>query len=217
MSVIRRLGLASALCIGILQAPLASAQTMPSKGYLCCNLWAASRWADDGNKHDPSKQPLAVGTPVIPLTFADNQLKFEANGMQYTLANYYSTGLSPEQFVKRWIVTSNPRQRIASMPAVVQKEIKAGRIMRGMTRVQVAMALGYPTVNNTPQLEVGQWKYVPYSGYEFLVLFDEHGRVRGVQSEDPNTRAAMYSPTPVPVAPRTQANVPAAAQAASTR
>lgn len=214
MSVVRRLSLTSALCIGILHASGAAAQAMPNKGYLCCNLWAASHWADDGNKQDPSKQPIAVGTPVIPLTFANNQLKFEANGQQYTLANYYSTQLSPEQFIQRWVVTNNPRARIASMPAVVQKEIKAGRVMRGMTRAQVAMAIGYPTATNTPQLEVSQWKYVPYSGYEFLVLFDEGGRVRGVQSDDPNTRAAMYSPTPVPVAPRAPAAAPAGAAVA---
>ena len=181
-----------------LATSMAWAQAIPSKGYLCCNLWTASAWADDGNKHDPSKQPLAVGTPVIPLTFASNQLKFEAHGQQYTLANYYSTGLAPDQFVGRWIVSWDPRKRLAGMPAVVQKEIRAGRVMRGMTRTQVAMALGFPTVSNTPRLDVGEWKYLPYSGYEFLVLFDEKGSVRGVQSDDANTRAAMYSPTPVP-------------------
>ncbi len=214
MSVMRQLSLTSILCIGILQASAVTAQTVPNRGYLCCNLWVASHWADDGNKHDPSKQPIPAGTPVIPLTFADNQLKFEANGQQYTLANYYSTGLTADQFVRRWVVSSNPRSRINSMPAVVQKEIRAGRVMRGMTRAQVAMALGYPTATNTPQLEVGQWKYVPYSGYDFLVLFDEGGRVRGVQSDDPGTRAAMYSPTPVPVAPRAPAKPAAPAAAA---
>lgn len=222
MNVVRRLSLTSVLCIGIFQASTAVAQALPNRGYLCCNLWVASQWADDGNKHDPSRQPMAAGTPVIPLTFANNQLKFEANGQQYTLANYYSTGMTADQFVRRWITSSSPRARLASMPPVVQKEIRAGRVMRGMTRAQVAMALGYPTATNTPQLEVGQWKYQPYSGYDFLVLFDERGRVRGVQSDDPATRAAMYSPTPVPATPRPPAPAaeggsPAAVQVAPTR
>ena len=115
----------------------------------------------------------------------------------------------------RW----DPRRRLAGMPAVVQKEIKAGRVMRGMSRSQVAMALGFPTATNTPRLDVGEWKYVPYSGYEFLVLFDDKGVVRGVQSDDPNTRAAMYSPTPVPVVrPAAKANpgeAPASSAASS--
>lgn len=199
MPTVRQLCLITTIAAAsVVAAPIASAQSMPTKGYLCCNLWTASAWADDGNKHDPSKQPLAVGTPVIPLTFAGNQLKFEAHGQQYTLANQYSTGLAPDQFVGRWVVSWDPRRRLAGMPAVVQKEIRAGRVMRGMTRTQVAMALGFPTATNTPRLDVGEWKYLPYSGYEFLVLFDDRGNVRGVQSDDANTRAAMYSPTPVP-------------------
>ena len=219
MSVARLLGLVAIAAAGLSHGTGAQAQTMPSKGYLCCNLWSASAFADDGNKHDPSKRPLSVGTPVIPLTFNGNQLKFEANGQQYTLANYYSTNLSADQFIERWIVRWDPRRRLAGMPAVVQKEIKAGRVMRGMSRSQVAMALGFPTATNTPRLDVGEWKYVPYSGYEFLVLFDDKGVVRGVQSDDPNTRAAMYSPTPVPVVrPAAKANpgeAPASSAASS--
>lgn len=207
MPVGRQLSLVAIVAAGLLHGGAALAQSMPNKGFLCCNLWTASAFADDGNKHDPSKQPLAVGTPVIPLTFASNQLKFEANGQQYTLANYYSTNLSPDQFIERWVVTWDPRRRLAGMPAVVQKEIKAGRVMRGMSRTQVAMALGFPTATNSPRLDVAEWKYLPYSGYEFLVLFDDRGFVRGVQSDDANTRAAMYSPTPVPVVrPAAKAN-----------
>ncbi len=174
----------------------ATAQSIPDKGYLCCNLRIDSGLASDGNQHDPSRQMLPAGTPVIPLVFADERLKFEAKGKEYTLGNDYSRELSPEQFVERWIVKRDPQRNLAKLPPQARQEIQRARVMRGMTREQVAMALGYPTSVNTPDLEAGEWKYQPYSGYDFLVLFDDRGRVRGVQCDDPKTRSAMYSADP---------------------
>ena len=90
-------------------------------------------------------------------------------------------------FAARYVVTQDPKQKLAGYSAAHREAITSGRIMRGMTREQVIMAVGYPVSSENPMLESNIWRLWRDSFNEFQVHFDDQGRVKEI-STDPMTR-----------------------------
>ncbi|MCY1559258.1 hypothetical protein D9M68_962780 [compost metagenome] len=78
------------------------------------------------------------------------------------------------------MVTEDPKRKIASFPPAVGAAILAGKVMPGMTREQVLMALGYPVASENPSLDAPVWRYWRDSWSEFQVNFDAQGLVKDV-------------------------------------
>ena len=101
-------------------------------------------------------------------------------GRKYSIGNDYSRDLAPEAFARRIVVVDDPLAKIASWPAKVQEAVRQSRVTAGMTREQVAVALGYPVSSENPDLDAPLWRYWLDSFTEFQVEFDGGGRVTGV-------------------------------------
>jgi hypothetical protein len=149
----------------------------PYDGFLCCNMLNDRGWINDINYRDDRKQLLPAGTPVKVTGTGRYRLKITVDGKKLELGNDYSRAVGMEDFARRYILAEDPSRLVAGYPAKVREAIAASRVMRGMTREQVLMALGYPPAHYTPDLEAPLWKYWADSGSEFQVFWGNDGRV----------------------------------------
>ena len=62
------------------------------------------------------------------------------------------------EWVDKLVVLQDPSERLAKYPANVRTAIEAGRLLTGMTREQVLMAVGYPSTYDTSKLDATPWK-----------------------------------------------------------
>ena len=181
--------LAATALLGVL-ACTAHAQA-PYDGYLCCNLRSDGSWMSDSNYAENGKRVVPVGTPVKVMGYGRSRVNVLINGAKQDIGNDYSRDLDLGAFARRWVVTEDPTAKIAKYPPKVREAIKTARITKGMTREQVAMAVGYPISSENPTLDAPVWRMWLGSFSEFQVLFDGAGRVRDVTT-DPQTRNLVF-------------------------
>ena len=123
-------------------------------GYTCCNIRheAGSDWINELNY---------VGWPMIPLGTQASITSYGRQRAAVTIGgkpmrigqDYTREQLSLEQYMARWIVPRDPNIKLATFPANIQASIKAGKVMKGMTREQVIMSVGYPLTQENPVLD----------------------------------------------------------------
>jgi hypothetical protein len=99
---------------------------------------------------------------------------------------------SLQQFVNKIVVTEDPKARLATFPAATQDAIRDGKVMVGMTKEQVIMALGYPMASETPSLDADLWRYWVSSFGEYQVLWDGRGRVQEIAGDPLVTNLVTY-------------------------
>jgi len=178
--------LAAATCLAAVGA---QAQPKP-EGFLCCNLRSDGRWISDSNYQESGKSVIPLGTPAKVLDYGRYRVSIKlsdpVNATQ-TLGNDYSRELALPDFARRYVVPEDPRLLLRSLPKKVQDAITSMRVMRGMNREQVLMALGYPIASETPHLDSKVWKYWLWTFSPYEVYFDERGIVTDIQT-DPDTR-----------------------------
>lgn len=90
-------------------------------------------------------------------------------------------------FAQRYVVAEDPKKKLASYPAKQRDAITSGRIMKGMTREQVLMAVGYPVSSENAHLDAKVWRLWLSSFAEFQVVWSDDGRVQEIVT-DPATR-----------------------------
>lgn len=168
----------------------AIAQPMP-EGFLCCNMRSdSSGWISDSNYMEAGKRVVPLGTPAKVTGYGRYRVSIEAEGKTLWLGNDYSRELDLPKFAERYVVATDPKARLATFPADVQKAIVAGRVAKGMTREQVLMAVGYPITSENPTLDAPAWRYWLNSFAPFTIVFGGNGRVEAVET-DPQTRLVI--------------------------
>jgi hypothetical protein len=181
----------------VLAAALAMAASAPAaaqseyEGYLCCNMRTDGEWISDSNYAENGKRVVPVGTPAKITGYGRYRVKVLLDGKKQEIGNDYSRDLDDEAFARRYIVTEDPKARIAGFPEKTQKAIASQRIHKGMTREQVLMSLGYPISSENPNLDAEMWRYWLSSFAEFQVMFDGAGRVSDITT-DPQTRNRVW-------------------------
>ena len=175
--------------ITALWAPAAQAQSN-FNGWLCCNMRSDGGWISDIN-YAASPRMIPAGTPVQITGYGRNRVHTLMNGEAQDLGNDYSRDVELGAFAHRYVVSYNPARRLRAAPPEVQQAVRASRVRIGMTREQVAMALGYPIASETPSLQNRVWKYWRSRSEEFHVVFNRRGTVEMVRSDDPNLRARV--------------------------
>ena len=175
--------LAAAALLGI---GAAQAQPLP-EGYLCCNMRSDGRWISDSNYLEQGKFTLPLGTPIKATEYGRYRVLVEVGGKPQTLGNDYSRDIAMPDFARRYIVSENPADKLATFEPDVRAAITSSRVMLGMTREQVLMALGYPISSENPHLDAQMWKYWLWSFSPYAVYFRPDGRVSHVRT-DPDTR-----------------------------
>jgi hypothetical protein len=171
----RRFALAIAAS-GFFAAGAANAQPTP-EGFLCCNLRTDGSWITDINYAESGKRVIPAGTPLKVTGYGRYRVHVEIDGKRQSIGNDYSRDLSMENFMKRYVVAENPKQKIAGYPKAVQDAIAASKVMKGMTREQVTMAVGWPVSSENPDANSKLLRYWIDSFAEFQLKFGDDGRV----------------------------------------
>ena len=181
----RALRMAAVLAAGIATgAPAhAAGKAALADGYLCCNMRTDGSWISDSNYQETGKTMIPFGSPVKFRSFGRNRVNIEVLGKKQSIGNDYSRDLSIEEFGKRYIVTEDPRAKIAKAPARIRNAIEQAKVARGMTREQVLMALGYPITSETPDLQDKYWRFWLWSFDPFTVVFGGDGKVKDIEGK----------------------------------
>ncbi|MGE0798543.1 MAG: hypothetical protein AB7G13_06515 [Lautropia sp.] len=201
MSAIRLTPLSSSLALaGISLSILAGCAATPIEpaivGYTCCNLHPEEGWVSSQN---------VQGGAVIP---AGQRVRLDSikrgyyvygtiGGVEYALRNDSSKGeASTMPWVHRLVVPQDPRRQLADWPEPIRTAVRDARVSVGMTRAQVAMSLGYPSPDDTPNLSGATWRYWT-AAHDLPVdlLFDAEQRLVRLTGK-PEAVASLAAETP---------------------
>lgn len=169
--------------------------TPPITGYTCCNLRPSYDWVNSAN--------VQTG-PILP---AGQRARFDSMKRDYYLfgtigTDYISlrddTARSKEdtlRWVRRIVVPTDPQQVLAGWPQEIQNAVRSARVMSGMSREQVAMALSYPSPADTKDLQALTWRYwVPVEDDEPVdIQFDAEGRVHALVGKPAAVQAIAFT------------------------
>lgn len=157
-------------------------KAMEGAAYSCCNLRYEGDWISDTNAAGLPFIP--AGTPIAIREFARNRIHVLVDGYPMTIGHDYGRKQeTKEQFVAKLLIKADPGESINGFPPATQKAIRAGKVLRGMSKDQVIISLGYPRTDMTPVLEASTWKYSTADGYEYEVVWSEDGHLADVRSE----------------------------------
>jgi outer membrane protein assembly factor BamE (lipoprotein component of BamABCDE complex) len=161
--------------------------------YTCCNLRPSDGAISDGNWYEsasllnsPSGM-LPLGTPVTVVDVADKSFAMRsADYGDFTVSNDYGTeGLA--NYMAKILVRDDPKLTVESFPEEVQEAIFEGRVLRGMTKQQVLMAIGYPPTHRTPGIGANEWTYWANRWRTYKLQFDREGRLSRAWGRLPET------------------------------
>lgn len=161
-------------------------------GYLCCNMRSDGDSISDINYDEQGTRIVAVGTPARITAYDLRGFSLALGGKPQRIKNDYSRDIALPAFAQRYVVTEDPKQKMADFPPAVRNAILAVKLRPGMTREQVLMAIGYPVASENPNLDAPVWRYWRDSWSEFQVSFDDQGLVKTVVG-DPVTLSRMLA------------------------
>ncbi|MBL8420133.1 MAG: hypothetical protein JNK92_05800 [Dechloromonas sp.] len=159
-------------------------------GFACCNL----RYSGDQlSSSNFAQLPfIAVGTPVLVRAVDDVQAIVEINGQQMLMRpDPAQTRESPGQWLDKAVVAQDPRRRLEAFPAGVRAAIQSSRVMKGMTREQVIMSIGYPQMDEKKGLEAPSWRYW-WSGFESFYVKWTRDKVRKIDGDSATVNKLNY-------------------------
>lgn len=181
MSQIRHIAL-FALAVFSSVLPSAHAQA-PTDGFLCCNMRTDGAWISDSNYQESGKRIIPFGTPVKYKGLGRYRVHVEVEGKSQAIGNDYSRDIPLEAFARRYIVSEDPKAKVARASPKMRRAIETARVTKGMTKEQVLTALGYPISSENPHLDVPRWRYWLWSFSPFVVHFDNAGLVSRVEAK----------------------------------
>ena len=162
-------------------------------GYTCCNLHHEGDWISDSNYAELPM--IAVGAPAKVTGYGRNYASVDVDGKPMRLGlDYGREQQTLQEFVDKIVVTEDPKKKLATFPASVQDAIGQGKVMVGMTREQVIMAVGYPMANETTSLDEDLWRYWISSFGPYQVLWDGKGRVKEIAADQLTYNIIAYRP-----------------------
>lgn len=180
--MIARFALAGLLAAAPLSA-LAQALPQPAEGFLCCNMRTDGKWISDINYAENGKKVIPAGTPVKATGYGRYRVYIDLPDSKQAIGNDYSRDLDLTTFAKRYVVAEDPKRKLAGFSPKVRKAVESGRVMPGMTREQVLMAVGYPVSSENPQLDSRIWRFWLSSFAEFQVVFGGDDRVKEITTD----------------------------------
>lgn len=199
--MLKRLAAAALLAATVVPVSVVHAQR-PSpppgplvSGFLCCNMRTYGDSISDINYDEQGTRIVAVGTPARITAYDFRWFSLDLAGKPQRIKNDYSRNITLIDFAKRYVVTEDPKQKMAAFPPAVRDAILAGKVMPGMTREQVLMAIAYPVASENPSLDAPVWRYWRDSWSEYQVNFDDKGLVKAVVG-DPVALSRVLAATP---------------------
>lgn len=170
---------------------LSLAAAAQDPGYLCCNLRSDGAWISDANYAESGKVVVPFGTPVKVTGQGRYRVLVEIDGKPQAIGNDYSRDTAMDAFTRKYVVAEDPRRVVAGLSPRIRRAIETARVTPGMTRGEVAIAIGWPITSENPHLDARVWKYWLWTFSPFDVVFGADGRVVRVDS-DPDTKARVF-------------------------
>jgi hypothetical protein len=170
-----------ALAILLCGSVQASAEDLIS-GFLCCNMHSDGQEISDLSIGGPERHVVPVGSPIRATSYGKHRVKVVVENKNQTLLNDYSRDLPIAQFARRFIVQDDPAVKIKSFPQNIQYAIAAGHLVRGMTREQVLMSVGYPASSEVANLSSNEWLFWITNEVQYRVKFDDKERLADVEN-----------------------------------
>lgn len=131
----------------------------PITGYTCCNLQGTRGYVMSSNVQGQAMLPFGMPVHIYSMKrthYAYGTIDGEEWGFTYESG---SKAEDTVRWLRRIVVKDDPKARFETWPADVRNAVSAGRVIAGMTREQVAMAIGYPSENDTPNHDAPVWRY----------------------------------------------------------
>ena len=158
-----------------LAAQGALAQDLP-QGYTCCNFHYDRDWISDANwRYLPM---IPAGAKIKVLDYGMNRASVEIDGKPMRIGQDYGRRQETlQQFIQKLVVKNDPKARIARYPERIRAAVKEGKVIPGMTREQVIIAVGYPPTHRTPSLDSPVWNLWASRTGRYEVHFNGKGTV----------------------------------------
>jgi hypothetical protein len=156
-------------------------KAMQGAGYTQTNLRYDGDWISD--EPYPQLPLVPVGSRIKVVSFARHRAHVLIDGRKMRIGvDHGRDAETIEQMVARVSGPDDPRARIAAWPLDVRRAIGAGRVVPGMDKPQVVVALGRPRLDQTPLLEADEWRYALDNGEEVFLVFGSDGRLSQVDA-----------------------------------
>ncbi|MEK7779689.1 MAG: hypothetical protein AAB293_06450 [Pseudomonadota bacterium] len=162
-------------------------------GYTCCNLRSedGGDWISELNYIRWKMIPL--GTPVSVTGYGRHRFHVNLGGKPMRIGQDYTRkSLSLEQYVRRIIAPEDPNIKLATFPKEIQNAIKLGKVMKGMTKEQVIMSVGYPLTEENPTMDAPLWRMWIDSFSEYQLLWNENGQIKDIVADSVTKNLIVY-------------------------
>jgi hypothetical protein len=167
--------------------------SFPRQGFACCDLHYNKNWINDYNYAELPLIP--AGTPVEVINYGRYRANLKIEGKPIVLGQEYGRDAETlDQYVKKYIVNEDPKPRIQAYPAAVQEAIRQGKVMIGMSREQVIVAVGHPMPSENVSMNAPAWRMWRTSGAEYRLYFGADGRLTKVSVDGESEDKIVYTP-----------------------
>lgn len=164
---------------------------MEGSVYVATNLRYEGDWISEAPW--PHLDFVPVGSRLKVLDYGSNRATVLIDGRKMRMGIDHSRGKETiQQFVARATVAEDPMQAIAAYPQDVRNAIRAGRVLIGMSRDQVRLALGRPRVDLVPALDASEWLYQTEDAGDLFLVFDQAGLLKEVDGARKVRKLVLY-------------------------
>ena len=105
------------------------------------------------------------------------QFRVTSSGREYTYEDHPDAIVLFDEHLGRYFGDSCDSELLEDLSELDRQGVEEGRVVPGMTKKATVLALGYPTLDETPSLLMREWKYRESPDKDFVVVFDEEDRV----------------------------------------
>lgn len=159
-------------------------------GFACCNLHYEGDWISDSNLAQLAFIP--AGTRINVKKIDGYRAYVEVDGKPMRLGHDYGREQeTTEQWVNKLVLVEDPRLKIAKYPPAIRKAIEAGKLMKGMTKEQVIISVGYPQTNENPKLDGPYWRYW-WSSYGPYYVYWSANKVSKIDGHSETVASMTY-------------------------
>ena len=149
-------------------------------GYACCNLRYEGDQIKDSNL---GQLPfVAAGTPIRVKTIDGYVAQVDIDGRPMRLVFEHRETETLQQWLGQIIVAEDPRNKLVAFSPTVREAIRAGKLVKGMTRDQVIMAVGYPQTSEKLPLDGPHWRYW-WSGFSPYYVYWSRDKVSRIDGQ----------------------------------